>query len=245
MRDINKYTYDYNKPNFEDYQVKYRRKKVLEIIDKYKPKFILEIGCGMEPLFKYLAGEYERYTLVEPSKEFYQNAIKLAKDNCKINCYNDFFGSDELVLDEKYDLVVCSGLLHEVSEPLEFIKELYKICSDKTILHINVPNAKSFHRLLAKKMELINDEHAMSERNILYQQHSVFDIEGLKNILEDNGFEIINSGSYFVKPFTHSQMYEMMCKSIIDEKVLDGLYEMTEYMPEMGSEIYVNVRRKI
>lgn len=94
-------------------------------------------------------------------------------------------------------------------------------------------------------MELINDEHAMSERNILYQQHSVFDIEGLKNILEDNGFEIINSGSYFVKPFTHSQMYEMMCKSIIDEKVLDGLYEMTEYMPEMGSEIYVNVRRKI
>ena len=67
----------------------------------------------------------------------------------------------------------------------------------------------------------------------------------MKNILEDNGFEIINSGSYFVKPFTHSQMYEMMCKSIIDEKVLDGLYEMTEYMPEMGSEIYVNVRRKI
>ena len=48
-----------------------------------------------------------------------------------------------------------------------------------------------------------------------------------------------------MKPFTHSQMYEMMCKSIIDEKVLDGLYEMTEYMPEMGSEIYVNVRRKI
>ena len=36
----------------------------------------------------------------------------------------------------------------------------------------------------------------------------------------------------------------MMDNGIIDEKILDGLYFMTKYMPDMGSEIYVNCRRK-
>lgn len=51
MRDIDKYAEDYVKGDFEIYQVKYRRKMVLEQIAKYKPRKVLEIGCGMEPLF--------------------------------------------------------------------------------------------------------------------------------------------------------------------------------------------------
>lgn len=244
MRDIDKYTSDYNKSNFEDYQVKYRRRKVLEEINKYKPKRILEIGCGMEPLFKYLNNDFLQYTLVEPSKVFYENAVKLSNGNSKIICYNNFFGNSDLILDEDYDLVVCSGLLHEISEQVEFINSLYKVCSDNTVLHVNVPNANSFHRLLAKKMGLINDEHDMSERNILYQQYNVFDICSLKNIFKENGFEIIDSGSYFIKPFTHSQMYEMMNSKIININILDALYDMIEYMPDLGSEIFINVKKK-
>lgn len=51
MRDIDKYTQEYSKAGFEKYQVAYRRRKLLEIINKYLPQRILEIGCGMEPLF--------------------------------------------------------------------------------------------------------------------------------------------------------------------------------------------------
>ena len=51
MRDIKKYTERYKEPNFEDYQLVYRRRKILEILNKYQPLSILEIGCGMEPLF--------------------------------------------------------------------------------------------------------------------------------------------------------------------------------------------------
>lgn len=47
-----------------------------------------------------------------------------------------------------------------------------------------------------------------------------------------------------MKPFSHNQMYEMMQSAIIDEKVLDGLYRLAEYMPEYGSEIYVNCKLK-
>lgn len=74
MRDIEDYTQKYLEPGFEVYQVKYRRKKVLEILHRYKPKHVLEIGCGMEPLFQYADWEYQYWTVVEPSEVFVKNA---------------------------------------------------------------------------------------------------------------------------------------------------------------------------
>ena len=242
MRDIEKYTKDYNVPNFEDYQLQYRRKKIMEYVNYYKPQNILEIGCGMEPLFQYINYHYEQYTVVEPSKEFYQNAVALSRCDERIECYNMYYGDGENNLEKTYNMIICSGLLHEVPDSKEFVSAIKMNCNTDTIVHINVPNARSFHRLLAKEMGLIQDEHDMSERNILYQQHEVFDIEKLRCLLEEAGFKILQSGSYFIKPFTHAQMYEMMDKGIIDKKLLDGLYKMEKYMPDMGSEIYVNIR---
>ena len=54
MRDLDKYTDEYNIANFEDYQIRYRKRKILEVIEEHAPKRILEIGCGMDPLFNYV-----------------------------------------------------------------------------------------------------------------------------------------------------------------------------------------------
>lgn len=243
MRDIAKYTDDYNQPNFEDYQVEFRRKKILEIIDKYKPQTILEIGCGMEPLFQFLNYKFEKYVIVEPSEVFYGNAVKKADKDKRIICHKKYFGIDHIEFNLEFDMIICSSLLHEVDRPQELLDAIRNICTENTVVHINVPNANSFHRLLAKKMGLIKDEHEMSERNLLYQQHEVFDTASLAVLLAQTGFEVVESGGYFVKPFTHDQMYQMMKNNIIDEKVLDGLYLMTEYLPDLASEIYINCKK--
>lgn len=242
MRDIDKYTRDYNQSNFEDYQLCYRRRKIIEFMDKYKPQSILEIGCGMQPLFQFLNHEFKNYVIVEPSNVFFENAKQLSRDDKRIICYNNYFGIDNIDLSDCYNMIVCSSLLHEVENPDRLVKSLKDVSNPNTIIHINVPNANSFHRLLAKEMGLIEDEHEMSGRNVLYQQHNVFDRQLLKELLIGEGFEILDEGSYFIKPFTHGQMYEMMKKGIIDEKVLDGLYAMVKYMSDLGSEIYVNCR---
>lgn len=243
MRDIKDYADNYNVPNFEDYQIKYRRKKILEILNKYKPREIIEIGCGMEPLFKFIdKSAYDRYMVIEPSEVFCKRAIELAENNSKITIINDYFGTGSLELDNEWNLVVCSSLLHEIEEPENFLNEIKKLCNKETIVHINVPNANSFHRLLAQCMGLISDVHEKSERNKIYQQNSVFDLDALCEIMREIGFSIIDKGSYFIKPFTHTQMYKLMSEKIIDEKVLEGLYNVSKYMPDYGSEIFVNAR---
>lgn len=135
-------------------------------------------------------------------------------------------------------MIICSSLLHEVENPKEFLTEIHKASNKGTVVHINVPNANSFHRVLAQKAGLIRDLKMLSDRNLQLQQHTVFDIESLKKIVSDVGFSILESGQYFLKPFTHAQMEKMMQAEIIDEKVLEGLYEMGK--DSYGSEIYVN-----
>lgn len=239
MRDLDSYTRLYSENGFEDIQVKYRRRMVLEQISYYQPKEVLEIGCGYEPLF--LFSPDISYTVVEPSRGFCENALKLSEGKDKtIHVINGEIEKVSERLDKKFDMIICSGLLHEVEKPIETIKAIKSLCNEETIIHINVPNANSMHRLLAKHTGYISTVYEMSERNVKLQQNMVFDIEGLVKMVNDCGLKVLKHGSYFVKPFTHDQMYQILKNNIIEEKVLDGFYMIEKYMPGLGSEIYVN-----
>lgn len=243
MRDIAQYTQEYVKCNFEEKQVCFRRKKVLEIMASYPHKRILEIGCGQEPLFQFI-DDFEQYTVVEPGNSFFENAVLLSEGDSRITCIHEFFDKKILLPAGAYDFIICSGLLHELENPMEIVEKVCEIADDKTILHINVPNAKSLHRLLALESGLIESVYSVSERGKRLQQASVFDMDMLKQMAADGGFRVIESGSYFVKTFTHSQMEKMLDEQIIDERILGGFYNLAKYLPDYGSEIYVNARKK-
>jgi len=241
MRNIKKYTEEYVRTaGFEKFQIAYRRRKILEIVSKYQPRRLIEIGCGMQPLFQYLDDTYERFVVVEPSDKFYQNAINLAGGDDRIECIHGYFCANSYLKKINSDFIVCSGLLHELENPQELLKDITAICNQRTIVHINVPNANSVHRIIAKEIALIDDLYQLSDRNISLQQNTVFDLESLQAMVTASGLTIIDSGSYFIKPFTHCQMQEIIDNGILSEKVLDGLYSLEKYMKGYGSEIYVN-----
>lgn len=242
MRNMEDYSKKYSVPSFENYQVLYRRKKVLEVIEHFAPQNILEIGCGNEPLFQYVKNS--RFTVVEPAQKFFDNAVALANGSERINCIHGFFEDVVKEISDDYDMILCSGLLNEVEDPNGLLRAIVRVCNKNTLVHINVPNANSMHRLLAKEMGILQSVYDFSQNNIDLQQHYVFDCKELRKITKSNGFEIMEEGSYFIKPFAHNQMFQMMEKEIISEAVLEGLYKFVKYMPEFGSEIYVNCKLK-
>ena len=241
MRNLERYEKDYSTQGFEYFHIKYRKKMLYSILNRYQPKRILEIGCGLDPLYKYIDWNYEKYVVVEPIEGFYKKA--LSKDK-RVVCINDYFYASDYLKSLEFDFIICSCLLHEVEDPNIMIQDIKSICNESTIVHINVPNAKSIHRLVALEMGLIDDVHDFSERNITLQQHVVFDLQSLTEIAERNELDIIDSGSYFIKPFSSAQMYELIDNDIIDVKVLDGLFGLGKYLPLYGSEIYINCVRK-
>ena len=84
-RNIEKYSdvYASGELDFENILVKYRRKKVLEILEKYKPSNVLEIGCGYDSIVNYYK-TFDSFTVVEPSEKFISEAIRNDNKNIKV-----------------------------------------------------------------------------------------------------------------------------------------------------------------
>jgi hypothetical protein len=131
------------------------------------------------------------------------------------------------------------GFLHEIDNPALFLDSLRQVCSPHTIVHSFVPNARSFHRLLAFEMGIIDTVYQMSNNDVIFQRRTVFDLESFSKLFLMCQFDIKASGSYFIKPFTHIQMDQLMGAKILDSKVMDGLDRMINYMPDLGAELFV------
>ena len=76
----------------------------------------------------------------------------------------------------------------------------------------------------------------------MFDRFHVYNIETFKQLFIKNGFCIVESGTYFLKPFTHNQLHDMLAQKIIDKTVIDGLNKMAKYFPENGAEIFVDCK---
>lgn len=245
MRNVDAYAESYQTLPFESVQVKYRRRKVMELMGGGKHDSILEVGCGMEPLFRYYS-DYQCMTIVEPSEMFSGNAAKLAENYAKpiYIVKGNIEDKIEELKHRQYDYIVISGLLHELEDPLGVLQEVRKLCNGDEVIHVNVPNAYSLHRILAYEAGLIPSVYAKSQQQKKMQQNSTFDLQSLVKLVEEAGFRVIEQGSYFPKVFTHGQMQTLMENGILDERLLDGFYRMEKYLPQFGSEIYVQLKKR-
>lgn len=247
MRDLQTYSENYINHPFESYQVEFRKKMVLDIIKKNNHKTILEVGCGLSPLYDFF-NDFELLTILEPSEVFYNKTVDyIAKHNCekKIEIFNNYFEDVlETVSSRNYDLIIISALLHEIGDLKSFFTRLKELVKPGTIVHIDVPNGNSLHRLLALEMGLIKSTTEFSDFNVQFEHSRVFDLKSLKKLVKEYDFKIIEKGSYFIKPFTHFQMQKMIDYNIIDIKVLDGFYNLIKYFPQLGSEIYIDFKIK-
>lgn len=244
-RNLTLYQKEYNESPFEKYQEQFRRRKVIKQLEARKPECVVEIGCGNLPLFKDFH-EVKEWIVVEPGDEFFEKAKVDAPENVVL--FNEYFEQSVekiLCLDKKIDYIVCSSLLHELEKPKELLAGIHRLSAEDTIIYISVLNAKSVHRILAVEMGLIPDIYTKSEQQKRLQQaDTVYDLVSLKAICEENGFTVVNEGSYFVKPFTHKQMQQCLDCEIFGMDLLEGLDRLITYMPEYGSEIFVECRRK-
>lgn len=195
MRDIDDYTKNYMSMPFLKENVKYRQECIREQIMKYKHGNILEIGCGMFPFFECLNADFDNYVVVEPSEVFVENVKSKIGRSKNIEVIQGFFEQESYKLYERnFDFIICSSLLHEVSDAGCLLKAIHKVANQNTVIHINVPNAMSMHRLIAKEMGLIDDVFQKSNSQEKLQQRDVYDMQSLKEQVMENGFYIITGG---------------------------------------------------
>ena len=239
-RDLADYAVQYRALPFEPIQIAYRRRRVLAQVTARSPQRLLEIGCGELPLFVDLPGV--KCVVVEPTPAFAENARRLAADHPSARVVEDYAEAVHPVdVGGAFDMVVVSCLLHEVPDPQALLAAVRNLCTEKAVVHVNVPSARSLHRMLAVAMGLIPDPATESETQRTMQQRGVYDAASLEDALDRAGFIVLERGSIFVKPFTHSQMQRLVDEEFLTTEMLDGLARLAELMPELGSELWVDV----
>ena len=237
---LKKYEADYSGLPFEDVLRKYRQQNILNILAANKPATILEIGSGPFPLFNTF-NEFEKMLIVEPGESFYQQTKAYAGADERITVINDFFENVvDGLLPRTFDFIIIGGFLHEINNPDEVLQAVKKLCHRHTIVHSFVPNANSFHRLLAYEMGLIKDVYEKSLHDELFQRQQVYNMDSFQQLFINNNLKIASSGSYFFKPFTNSQMAAIASAGIIGNAVMDGLDQVIKYFPANGAELFIN-----
>ncbi len=230
--------------DFEQVQVAQRQRCVLDVLRRLAPRRIVEVGCGIDPLFRRAleAGiGFERWIVVEPGERFIAAARAAAGADPRFRAQDGFFEDvAERLLGEEgpADMVLLSGLLNEIAEPGVIVAAARRMAGARGIVHVNVPNALSMHRRLARAMGLIADERTLTARNLALKQFHVFDPASLGALVEAAGLRVTESGGFFVKPFTHGQMSRI--RDVLTPEILDGLWTLGRELPELASEIYVN-----
>ena len=232
---------------FESVMVAARQRLVLDMLRKAAPRVVLEVGCGMDLLgarARDCGLAVEQWIIVEPAERFCAAARALSYDGARVEVIRGFFEDAVDAVRERCirppDFIVCSGLLNEVADPGRLLAAAKSLLAAPGIVHVNVPNALSLHRRLAKAMGLIAAESELTERNRRLAQYRVFDFDSLTGLAQEAGFSVVDRGGYFVKPFTHAQMESIA--GVLSEQVLDGLWQLGRDMPELAAEIYVNLR---
>ncbi len=225
---------------FESVLKVYRERRILEILDLYSPRNILEIGPGFEPSFV-KHQDFESFVLIEPGQAPFNHVAALSAHDGRIRALHGRF--EEACKDVKgltFDFIILPGLLHEVDDANDFLKQLLSVTTEQTVAYINVPNANSLHRLLGQAMGVVSSVDEMTDRNILLEQKEVFSLERLLSLVSEAWpkSQTLDSGSFFLKPFTHSQMMSMTDSGELNEEVFDALYAVSNLFPNFGAELF-------
>lgn len=198
--------------------------------DSAKPFFhgknCLELGPSSGYMTRLLVNDFERVVAVEGAADLVEK-IQDAPNLVKVcSLFEDF------KTDEKFDTIILNHVLEHIPEPIALLKQINIWLAPGGKFIVGVPNARSFHRMVAVKMGMLQSIYSLNERDIQLGHHRVYDMDLLKLHLAEAGFKIKHETGVFLKFLANSQIEEWFTPEMIK-----AFYELGKDFPEFCAEI--------
>lgn len=223
----------------EHYSDFYKEKTLgfdLYLVDKGFQKFkryfrgenCLELGPASGYMTKELVKSFKRVVAVEGSKTLYDQI----PDHSNLEKHNLLF--ENYSTKEKFDTIILNHVLEHIQDPVSLLIKIKEWLSSTGIFIVGVPNAKSFHRLAAVKMGLLQSEYALNERDLALGHYRIYDFELLTQDLNKAGFNVLHKGGIFLKFLSNQQIEKYLNKEIIE-----AYFELSDDFIENSAEIFI------
>jgi hypothetical protein len=227
---------------FETVCAQARQNQNIRFMRRHMPGTVLEIGCGsllMVDRVRQEALPVTRFVTVEPAQCFADLAIAAAADDHRFVVVRAYVEEclPELVslVPEGYEAVLLSGVVHETSMPLALLASAAALLKRDGHILVSVPNAHSFHRLLAVEMGLIASPAELSRKNRLLGQPAVYTRASLCELLREAGLVPLTFEGYLFKPFANDQMVAI--QEMLPDGIIDALDSLGRAFPDNAAEI--------
>lgn len=228
---------DYYSTDIEaDIGERFVTKATIELVrESIIDKKILNLGLGNGKTSLILDELVISQIVVEGSPEILKKFSFSSERTKFIESYFENFNTDE-----KFDVVLANHVLEHVNNPIELMKlKFHEWLTDDGIAFITVPNAKSIHRLIGQQMGMLGSEYDLNKSDIKGGHQRVYDIETLKDHIQQANLEILEFGGYNIKMVSLSQMKDW------SQELLDAIFVVSKQMPpEICANIWATVRKR-
>jgi SAM-dependent methyltransferase len=233
---------------FEAALIQARQNCNLRFLAARPSESILEVGCGPFLLAARAAAcgiSFGQWAIVEPAQSYAAAAAELARSDSRVKVVRGYLEESATALESLaphgFDTALVSSVLHETTEPERLLEATVDAMRSGGQILVNVPNAFSFHRLLAVKMGLISAPDALTERNRRLGQPIVYGPQSLRALVHGAGLVELRLEGYLFKPFTNEQMARIA--SSAGEALIAGLEELGRDFPEHAAEICITATK--
>lgn len=222
--------------NFSDFYTNENLGFDLKLVEmgfsQFKPFFSGETCLEMGPATGYMTGllvnSFTSVTVVEGSITLLNQIPKY--DNLKkVNCLFEEFNPTE-----KFDTIIINHVLEHLEDPVSVLKKVYNWLNVDGVCIVGVPNAKSFHRLAAVKMGILNSEYDLNNRDYELGHYRVYDLNMLRNHMSQANFQISFESGVFLKFLSNKQI-----ESLLDDHIVDAYFDLAHEFYENSAEIFV------
>jgi len=178
---------DFVSTNIEDPGTAYRTDFILEIIMNLRIKNVADVGCGSGQLIKKISRNIQGLNLT--GFDVSQKIIEINKNNYKSSDFYCLNLNDDVIIDRKFDLVICCEVIEHLRNWEKSIETLSKLAFSGGYVLITTQSGKIYkhHKALNHlrhfKKEEIEDKLTKNGMTIVKSFYVGWPFMNLKNIL--------------------------------------------------------------
>lgn len=173
----------------DSFVIRIRKEVIAEFLNGKKFKNVLDIACGNGEISIQFLNGHNRLTLFDLSENMLQRAMNRVPKHY-INNVTAICGNfEELDLpDQKYDLVICTGLLAHVKDTSFVLEKMSRLVENGGYLILQNTNAVHFYSAIIRF-------YRSMVRNFSYRNYTMnaLSAKDLQEALNRYGFQLINS----------------------------------------------------
>lgn len=194
----------------------------------------LEMGCYTGEMTELIASRYDDLTVVEASDELV--AAVRARLGPRASIVHGRFENVEL--SGPFDAIFLVHTLEHLDDPMAVLRRVESWLTPRGRVFVVVPNADAASRQIAVQMGLIPFNDAVTPDERAHGHRKTYRLDTLERELRSAGFDVLQTGGVFFKPFANFQFDQLMASRIISDAYLEGCYRLGMHYPDLCASIW-------